>query len=363
MPDNDYNDPTIKALKSVPAEQQPLSARQQVINALFGAAGAALPVGKAALGAAGKALGGKSLGMFIGPMAKRWNMPNQLLAASMERKAFSPESIFDATKTFRGHEGNWRQEISDQALRVKPLSGKRIRPSGNIQHFAEHPELFENYPETANLQVKIDPSLKHSGMMDFDKNLITLGGKALPVGLSEGQQAALLHEAMHKVQGIEGWQSGASYDDILKSGGMRLEDLYNKTNNPEILRQLQIYRRKPSKYGGEAYMRVPGEVEARNVENRFRLGQVGAPNYFPMTEDPDAVRKALFARGYQDIDPANPYSTYPFSLDKLPNDLRIMYDRTPRNMQENRPVFMKGSPTYPWKTEDRPPWLKFDYSR
>ena len=309
-------------------------------------------------GAKAATTAGKTLGTFLGPMAKNWNMPNQLLAKGMELKGHSPEQIFDATGLFKGHEGDWRSEISDIGMKVKPLPGNRKSVMGNIQSFIEHPKLFENYPDLANMKMAINPSYGSElhGNIDPDIKKITVGGKISEKGLTPAQRGVLLHELSgHGVQNIEGWQPGGNPEELAPQLGQRLADAYQKTKDPDLYRNLLAFGKKPKDVSKEAYWRLPGEAEARNIQDRYRYDLVGLPFHWPQTEDPESVSAALKNAGvtWSHVNP-----------DRLPNDLRILYDRQPaRRSDQGTPLTMMGNRRYPWKTEDIPRRLQFDYTK
>jgi hypothetical protein len=68
--------------------------------------------------------------MFIGPSAKTWNKSAAFKASQMERAGKSPEEIWAATKTFKGADGNWRQEVSDQSARFQTEADMKAKAAG-----------------------------------------------------------------------------------------------------------------------------------------------------------------------------------------------------------------------------------------
>ncbi len=302
---------------------------------------------------------GNLTGTFLGPLAKNWSMPNTLLAKGMELKGHSPEQIFDTTGLFKGHEGSWRSEISDLGMKVKPLPGNKKSIMGNIQSFMEHPKLFEEYPGLANMKMAVDPSYggELHGNIDPDINKITVGGKISETGLTPNQRGVLLHELSgHGVQQIEGWQPGGNPEELAPKLGQRLVDAYQKTKDPDLYRQLLAYGRKPKDISQEAYWRLPGEAEARNIQDRYRYDLVGLPFHWPQTERTADVAAALKNAGIdwrQGINPGN-----------LPNDLRVLWDRqVAQRSDQGTPLTMIGNRRYPWKTEDIPRSKQFDYTK
>ena len=90
--------------------------------------------------------------IFIGPSAKTWDKSAAFKASQMERAGKSPEEIWAATKTFKGADGNWRQEVSDQSARFQTEADMKAKAAGmkeqelaNKALIAEsklHPDLF-----------------------------------------------------------------------------------------------------------------------------------------------------------------------------------------------------------------------------
>jgi len=71
------------------------------------------PTGEQIMGALGPGNVGMA-GIMIGPKAKTWNVENAYKAVQMEHAGATPQEIWQATGTYRGPEGAWRQEINDR---------------------------------------------------------------------------------------------------------------------------------------------------------------------------------------------------------------------------------------------------------
>lgn len=62
------------------------------------------------------------LATFIGAAAKTWDAASNAKAVQMEKAGANPRDIWRETGNWRAPDGKWRQEISDQALRVGPIA-------------------------------------------------------------------------------------------------------------------------------------------------------------------------------------------------------------------------------------------------
>lgn len=207
--------------------------------------------------------------------------------------------------------------------------------SGNatLADVLEHDSLYEAYPELRNVKVRLESDTgSKNGSYDPSTNTITISedkpGDSAKVG-------TMLHEIQHALQQIEGWESGASpeywaareyesgdtasdraqelYSRILTSldkadqnkviryneldremeatftadpeseAGKRYakyeaeqDKLYEELYKNEWFRRLLDLQRKmenpqPAYY--EMYLNTAGEIEARNVSERYRMAQ------------------------------------------------------------------------------------------
>jgi hypothetical protein len=331
-------------------------------------------------------LGAKSLGMFIGQGAKDWRMPSQWLAKGMEMRGMSPEQIHDETQLFKGHEGEWRQGISDKGLIAKklPVDAKTTSAMAQVGDFIDHPELFKNYPQLQQYKMAVDPRFGPETEAEFDPNInkITLGGPVLPEGLTPEQQRNATHELQHGVQNIEGWQGGAASRWIGDRVAGKLADVVQREPKGSPLHQeamrdmLYLGRNKPAT-SFEMYKRTPGETEARNVMDRFAYDKFNQYTSYPVTTNYDNVADALKQHGTA-LDMTHAATgrpeTYrmrqwktenPVMPEELPPEMRALYDRLPnkRTVFGGVPLTMQGDRRYPWKTEDIPRWLQFNYAK
>lgn len=159
----------------------------------------------------------------------------------MVKEGFDPTVIKLRTGWEQGIDGCWRYEIEDPFIPseiiddyVRHRYGEKI----NIRIILRDMQLFEAYPELEKLTLyaMYYPNKGLAGYYNPSTGSIVVSmGK--PVNIDSHIEEVLLHELQHLIQDIEGFAVGGS----------------------------------PKKYGRRKYMRLAGEVEARNIFRRHSL--------------------------------------------------------------------------------------------
>jgi len=295
------------------------------------AAASALPLGK--LVGALKQYDPTMQKIFIGKSAKTWNEKEADRAHAMEAFGVDPETIWKETGTFRGVDGEWRQEISDaQAKGIYT----HIAPSEQrlSEAVLEHPELLEAYPDLAKVQQfglkgpKERGSYQATTMETVDGPRL-LGEMVMAEAPTEDILAkTAIHEMQHAIQRREGFQRGASpaefknkvipakLKDVAFSRSMREMAIANKMREmgypiaegkvlnlarPDTMGKVRAYadkdeqlknlvgewesaNEKLKKYPDKAtqYVRSAGEVEARAVQARQKMTPEERRATFPL---------------------------------------------------------------------------------
>lgn len=169
---------------------------------------------------------------------------------------------------------------------------QRSQWSSRLGNVLDHPELYAAYPDLVNVPFHIKPPIEMAGAdgMFHGKGEISILDDAA-YGLSKGKSITA-HEAQHAVQDMEGFARGGtpktmgdemgnlyefnqkfnrafeqfltSPDDVAKSNAQQEMDYYL-----ERIRKLQDLRGVASPE--EAYARLAGEAEARNVQSRMNM--------------------------------------------------------------------------------------------
>ena len=205
------------------------------------------------LGMTGASLGGVpsgSIGMFVGKNAKQTDPKMYEKAIEMEKgrvgrnRQFSDGEILEQTGFFRGVDGKWRKEISDDKAEIKPIfasepldlydlikSGKttkiNVRNSDRaklglpdtktydattLENYLIHDELYKNYPELKKLKItEIDREDMRNAEgvffhdMQGNPNIFIAKNKS-----PTEKKSILLHELQHAIQDNENFSKGGS---------------------------------------------------------------------------------------------------------------------------------------------------------
>lgn len=267
----------------------------------------------------------KPLKIFVGENSKTWDKIDAIRAQAMEKIGTSPEEIWRETGTFRGPEGKWRQEISDENLNINDY-----RNTGGAI-VIKHPELQAAYDQLPR-GVKVVPTPEYKQMASYQAPSRELDwqlgeGGVLRVPSNEPTpKDVYAHELQHAVQAKEGFAGGGSPDRMI----VILEDLAKKKReearkyfdlssnkdplNPQIIkpsarqkgldlekeaRQLEdkamiAYHSEQAKM--DLYNQLAGEAEARAVQERFNMTPEERRATFPY-KSYDVPKEQLIIRG------------------------------------------------------------------
>lgn len=302
--------------------------------------------------------------MMIGPESKIWDKEMAFNARKLEAKGETPEQIFDKTGMARGLDNQWRQEISDKFAtmkgggtfgetvmnRMSALGKDKTAEPVTLNDVFYHPKLAEAYPELMNIEVQFTKkgSQNKGELVHTNEGYVVRVNPDMP---ADKAKSTILHEIQHAVQGQEGWNRGANYNQQVKyyvdeknKIMSQIEDLNRqgseayKADDMEKYRQLMASRDvlskkymqiEPEKMGYEDYLLHGGEAESRLVQNRMNLGPEELRQYYP------------FQKG--DIN---------YGLDINPDEA-IISTQHPRSINTPMAEFeYRGAHTAPYKTED-----------
>jgi hypothetical protein len=192
--------------------------------------------------------------IMIGPKAKTFRHDDAALAAQMENEGKNRREIWQATKTMRAPDNEFRQELSDLAMRYNSNTAKdrqfetekqrflqaasratsqeelddaekyfesqvlnlQNNPIGKAQEFIEHPELFEAYPELSNYVFRqLEPTNSQFYAPESVHGYFSPGEQRITINSNApNKRSTALHELQHAIQEIEGWQGGSSPEEI-----------------------------------------------------------------------------------------------------------------------------------------------------
>lgn len=184
-----------------------------------------------------------------------------------------------------GSEGKPRWEISDVPAAIDPQIARDflsvVGPEQIIRTLPEiiqHPELYKAYPQLTEAVVSLrrDPSNLASGSYSIGAGVpeieLSVNPRA-PDALRQLLEVAL-HEVQHGVQRIERFPRGGSASTVLND--LTPDEMQILIQS--MLKQPRYRGLRPEQFektgqmnalAGEAYSRLAGEVEARNVQSRW----------------------------------------------------------------------------------------------
>lgn len=258
-------------------------------------------------------------GIFGGKLAAGADQAALTKAQQMAAAGADRAAIWNDTGWFQGVDGQWRFEIPDNRSAMSTAAQDRLRDTGEstgmVASQFRHPDAYEAYPHLRELQAtgQYTPEGRNSGYFDGRE----IGYTATNMG--EARQT-MLHELQHGVQSKEGFARGGSpqefhhadtaqlardalsyrkeierlppdlppnikdamiYDQYKAIGAEdwlpspEARELAHQLTDPAHIKQaedvVRLYgldRRVTPYSPKEAYSRLAGEVESRNVQTR-----------------------------------------------------------------------------------------------
>lgn len=296
-----------------------------------------------------------TLGSFAGMRSKNLDKTKLYEANSMYLNRTPMDEIWGATGWFKGQDGEWRYKINSGNAKIKdndsftiteigqtrkdfPGFGAeqfdkiRLNKETKLEDVLDHPELFKAYPEFKNIKIArfTDDVPQNSALAYWDKNTQT-------IHISDDMMRTqlvptLIHELQHKIQDIEGFAKGGApatdfklnYHKTIDNLEQEIASIYDrgKFTDKDIARidyinkvfDLDFNRRiAAADAAKENYMKLAGEVEARNAELQYWRDWAKMPQVYPRsTEDVPSHRQIVetrdhvWATPYGYGDPMNP---------------------------------------------------------
>lgn len=216
-------------------------------------------------------------------------------ANKLDRRGASDVQTWRKTGWARGIDDQWRWEIddSDSLFRLDPnaLRSLDAGTTTRLENLLHHPKLYEAYKDFKDVPVIVTGG--KDAAYSPSEDAIYLGRS------TDSPLKALLHEAQHRVQVIEGFEFGMSGHEaamIAKTEALdaklriksllnenpdlaELERQYNKTKNsrtrakllahPRYIELVRLQRQLARATPRRVYRETAGEVEPRNVEARL----------------------------------------------------------------------------------------------
>jgi hypothetical protein len=206
---------------------------------------------------------------------------NKAVAEEMERAGKDARAIKLATGWERGADNKWRYEIMDKGIKGEFPNNpdewidSTTCPLGSI---IDNEELFNAYPELKTVSVEIrfdmDPRIAGSaGENHIDLNAEHMNVKVL---------GTTLKRYWPKAKELEiSWNHFKKYhDEIVNNGGIPKFDFIISASTKRtlahevqhLIQRMEGFAR-GSNFGDPNYRKTAGEVEARNVENRYDMSE------------------------------------------------------------------------------------------
>jgi len=217
--------------------------------------------------------------LFIGPGSQSWDEQAAFKASKMEAAKASPQEIWAKTGTFRGPDGNWRQEISDKGS-VLGLS----QTKGSADEILRHPELYGAYPELAGTKMNLYGTMK--GAPEIKASLSGTPKEGFQVdiyepGIKDNPRLSAIHEMQHAIQDIEGFSPGGNKSQaFLYPGFQEIKQDTLKTLRPAggPIDPVLLNNAAAESF----YYRLGGEAEARAAARRANMDEAERRATFPL---------------------------------------------------------------------------------
>lgn len=145
---------------------------------------------------------------YAGRNANGANLESLREAQEMQAAGADMESIRKATGWHEGMDGKWRFEINDSRMQLR-ADAADIPNYTTLGELVDAPELFEDYPDMADLSVTfhtLEDGQNGGYSRKFDSIELSRDLKNRPEALLN----SLIHEVQHAIQSREGFASGAN---------------------------------------------------------------------------------------------------------------------------------------------------------
>lgn len=268
-------------------------------------------------------------------------MANYEIAQKLKAEGKSDSLIWGLTHWNLGGDGKWKTEIpygemSEMVIdkEFERALAKALGRDGGysfkdrrLSEVFDAPELFKAYLQLRNIptSVVVDPSRESDG--SFTGKRIFVRGRSV-----EEVRSSIIHEVQHAVQDIEGFGRGSSLMPFYKTdidvrhwleafveGGVTTEEFLSNPEVEEIMRATEVYDNVKSLVEGKTredivkhlkedddqafrqYIRVAGEVEARNASKRASMSKIDlAVKNFAATEEVSEESKIYIEKVLED---------------------------------------------------------------
>jgi hypothetical protein len=251
--------------------------------------------------ATAKAIAG-SKAIFAGILAKIARLDRLERAKSMQLAGKSANQIYFETGWFHDLDGNWKFELPDHEIYFTGHEGVGV---GGPNSLVQHPILKEAYPDLQHVRIAFSPELSRGDGVyaNFSGGAKPTAEKPaqirLPVGPPWETPGIAVHELQHGVQDIENFGRYGTplnaYDpvhlerakDLLRRADQLRSQGDAKAASTLDYRAISVLQ---SATNFDNYMRLAGEIEARNAQTRALMTpeqRLAKPPW--ETADPDGM--------------------------------------------------------------------------
>jgi hypothetical protein len=153
---------------------------------------------------------------FISATAKAADEMMFHMAKRMRASGMTPEDVFEKTGFFKAADGNWKYEVPDTDVKIKDSyidDGDRLGLKSSefvrVDRAVDHPELYKSQDGVGDAWLSVHPEgtpIQNRGYYNPSQDLIRVNNE-LPL---DAKLKTLMHEVQHKIQDLEGWQSGGN---------------------------------------------------------------------------------------------------------------------------------------------------------
>jgi len=215
--------------------------------------------------------------MFIGKGAKVWDALAAKKAEDLASKGVEPRQIWSETGTWKGPDGQWRQEIPDNAAKMDVHHTNYTK----LPDFLDHKSLYDAYPSAQDVNIK--SSHLDGGTYRAGPNLIEVQDPAWNIDANPKSLAT--HELQHWIQNKEGWAQG---------GG---PEMFSQQSDAKLARDALSWRQEILRQREQAPGSDIHHIDAK-VADQYR--EMGAPDWIPSRDARDLATQpnVLFPQHY-----------------------------------------------------------------
>lgn len=184
---------------------------------------------------------GGVLRTFGGPSAKTADLGALRVAQDMDSTdVYTARDIFDQTGWFKGPDGNWKFEISDQPMTRK--SDFSPGPAGwsTLGEMYDHPDLFAAYPHLADVEVQTGANIPGASG-SYSRPVEPGDPGQIRFASDQPDTRTAVHEIQHAVQQTEDWPRGGSPQGVMLDQSLRPQWLDEISAMNDRIRTPQSY--------------------------------------------------------------------------------------------------------------------------